>query len=47
MRRFIVFSVLFLVTAFVNTQNPIVPAGVYIADPSALVWADGKLYIYG
>lgn len=28
-------------------QNPIVPAGVYIADPSAHVWLDGKLYIYG
>jgi arabinoxylan arabinofuranohydrolase len=28
-------------------QNPIVPAGVYIADPSAKVWNDGKLYIYG
>ena len=29
------------------TQNPISPPGVYIADPSAHVWADGKLYIYG
>jgi arabinoxylan arabinofuranohydrolase len=28
-------------------QNPISPPGVYIADPSAHVWADGKLYIYG
>lgn len=28
-------------------QNPIVSPGVYIADPSAHVWADGKLYIYG
>ena len=28
-------------------QNPIVPPGVYIADPSAHVWADGNLYIYG
>ena len=28
-------------------QNPIVPAGVYIADPSAHVWKDGKLYVYG
>jgi len=28
-------------------QNPIVPAGIYIADPSAHVWKDGKLYIYG
>ena len=28
-------------------QNPIVPPGVYIADPSAHVWKDGKLYVYG
>ncbi|WP_163718515.1 family 43 glycosylhydrolase [Mangrovibacterium lignilyticum] len=28
-------------------QNPIVPAGVYLADPSAHVWHDGKLYVYG
>jgi beta-xylosidase len=28
-------------------QNPISPAGVYIADPSARVMPDGKLYIYG
>ena len=28
-------------------QNPIVPPGVYIADPEAHVWKDGKLYIYG
>jgi arabinoxylan arabinofuranohydrolase len=29
------------------SQNPITPAGVYIADPSAHAWPDGKLYIYG
>ena len=34
------FSVLF-------AQNPIVPPGLYIADPSAHVWSDGKLYVYG
>ncbi|MEZ5019916.1 MAG: family 43 glycosylhydrolase [Bacteroidales bacterium] len=28
-------------------QNPISPAGVYLADPSARVWNDGRLYIYG
>ena len=28
-------------------QNPIVPPGVYIADPSAHVWKDGRLYVYG
>ena len=28
-------------------HNPISPMGVYIADPTARVWADGKLYVYG
>lgn len=28
-------------------QNPISPEGLYMADPSGHVWADGKLYIYG
>ncbi|MDV7185952.1 family 43 glycosylhydrolase [Lutibacter sp. TH_r2] len=28
-------------------QNPITPPGMYIADPEAHVWKDGKLYIYG
>lgn len=28
-------------------QNPISPPGVYIADPSARVMPDGKLYVYG
>jgi len=28
-------------------QNPIVPAGTYIADPSAHQWNDGKMYVYG
>jgi hypothetical protein len=36
-----------LTITVVKAQNPIVPAGVYIADPSARVWKDGKLYIYG
>ena len=33
--------------ATISAQNPISPPGVYIADPTARVWADGKLYIYG
>ena len=32
---------------FAQAQNPIIPPGVYIADPSARVWEDGKLYVYG
>ena len=38
---------LFLVLGFANGQNPITPPGMYIADPEAHVWEDGKLYIYG
>ncbi|KPL12553.1 MAG: hypothetical protein AMS26_17180, partial [Bacteroides sp. SM23_62] len=30
-----------------SAQNPIVPAGVYMADPAAHVWDDGRIYIYG
>ena len=37
------FSTIILVVA----QNPICPIGTYIADPTARVWQDGKLYIYG
>jgi hypothetical protein len=28
-------------------QNPIVPMGIYIADPSSRVAQDGRLYVYG
>jgi len=37
----------FSISTFVFGQNPIVPAGVYIADPSAHQWKDGKMYVYG
>ena len=39
--------VLMLLPVWVAAQNPISPMGVYIADPTARVWQDGKLYIYG
>ncbi len=44
--------VLFLVPVLLTgspalAQNPIVPPGLYMADPTARVWEDGKLYIYG
>ncbi len=41
----LVFGLFFTTRLF--AQNPIVPPGVYIADPSAHVWNDGKMYIYG
>ncbi len=31
----------------VLAQNPIVPAGMYIADPEGRQWADGRMYVYG
>lgn len=37
----------FLFINNLSAQNPIVPPGVYIADPSAHAWNDGKLYVYG
>lgn len=36
-----------LIALSLAAQNPIVPAGIYIADPSAHVWKDGKMYVYG
>ncbi|MCF8364415.1 MAG: family 43 glycosylhydrolase [Bacteroidales bacterium] len=36
-----------LTTIVSSAQNPISPPGVYIADPTARVWNDGRLYIYG
>jgi arabinoxylan arabinofuranohydrolase len=38
---------LLLCTLPVAAQNPVVPPGVYMADPTARVWGDGRLYIYG
>ncbi|WP_111708300.1 family 43 glycosylhydrolase [Lutibacter citreus] len=41
-------TILFLlINASLFAQNPITPPGMYIADPEAHVWEDGKLYIYG
>ena len=42
-----VITILVLSTGMLFAQNPITPSGVYIADPSAHVWPDGKMYIYG
>ena len=38
---------LLLTGTFLNAQNPVSPPGIFIADPTARVWDDGKLYIYG
>ena len=46
-----IFNYIFLSLLFIGnylySQNPISPFGIYIADPSARVMSDGKLYIYG
>ena len=48
MKSRIAFSLAFVFAfSMTRSQNPIVPAGIYIADPSAHVWKDGKMYIYG
>ena len=42
------FQLLALLCGFTAlAQNPIVPPGIYMADPTARVWNDGRLYIYG
>lgn len=38
---------LFLLCFKLFGQNPITPEGIYIADPAAHVWSDGRLYVYG
>lgn len=45
--KIILFFVLICLGLLGYTQNPIVPPGVYIADPEAHVWSDGRAYLYG
>ena len=47
MKKSLVLICLLVLFQHLNAQNPIVPAGLYIADPSAHVWKDGKIYVYG
>ena len=48
MKRTCLFLVLFVFLIRISdAQNPICPPGVYIADPTARVWTDGKVYVYG
>jgi hypothetical protein len=47
MKRWLLALPVFLVTFLpLYAQNPISPPGVYLADPSARVFQDGKLYLY-
>ncbi len=43
----LLFFVGLLANKILFSQNPIVPAGTFIADPTARVWHDRKLYVYG
>jgi beta-xylosidase len=47
MKRIVCLIIGFFLLISIHAQNPIVPPGIYIADPSAHVWNDGKLYVYG
>jgi arabinoxylan arabinofuranohydrolase len=47
MRKIVILLILGLSVSQAKAQNPIVPPGIYIADPSAHQWNDGKIYIYG
>ncbi len=37
---------LLLFTVISYSQNPLVPPGIYMADPAARLWDDGRLYLY-
>jgi arabinoxylan arabinofuranohydrolase len=47
MNRIQMVILLFVVYSTVYSQNPICPPGLNIADPTARVWKDGRLYVYG
>ena len=42
----IILLVTMILISTLQAQNPIVPPGIYMADPAAHVWKDGKLYLY-
>ncbi len=42
-----ILTIILLLSLHLQAQNPILPIGTYIADPSVKVWDDGRLYIYG
>ncbi len=44
---FLLASFLSFLCGYIHCQNPIVPPGIYIADPSAHTWNNEKLFVYG
>lgn len=47
MKITILIFLLILMCSGIKSQNPICPIGYYIADPTARVWEDGNMYVYG
>lgn len=47
MKRIVIIFLLLGIVKLAYNQNPICPPGLNIADPTARVWKDGKLYVYG
>lgn len=47
MKRIPFFLLFLVICSFAMAQNPICPPGLNICDPTARVWKDGKLYVYG
>ncbi|MCF8226493.1 MAG: family 43 glycosylhydrolase [Bacteroidales bacterium] len=45
MRSIFAFAFL-IIPYFALCQNPLLPPGIYMADPAAQVWDDGRLYLY-
>jgi len=45
--RLILPGIFLQISTVLFSQNPICPEGIYFADPSAHVWENGKLYLYG
>jgi len=47
MKRNSFILLLFVIFKSLTAQNPICPPGLNIADPTARVWKDGRVYVYG
>ena len=46
MKQIFLIGFIILIVLDLHAQNPIVRAGVYVADPAAHVWDDGRIYLY-
>ncbi|HCN84264.1 MAG TPA: hypothetical protein DIT07_11700 [Sphingobacteriaceae bacterium] len=46
-KKWILFVVFIFKILTTTGHNPMVPRSVFIADPSAHIWKDGGLYVYG